>query len=153
MPGDAQLSEPAASLLAAARVSVPVWLRRVIGDACRRGGVDPASVADELDRTVDEVAAATLERLGALLATDVDHQRTTPLSVFRDAVASAPSEFLRVHGVAPPARPGDGHPDDVYALGPAAWTDVDPTLHELGLTWGAWKAMTILTRRRDEGLR
>lgn len=153
MPTDAQLPEPAAALLDAAHRAVPLWLRRVVEAACRRGGVDPASVADELGLVVDRVAAATLDRLAELLATDVDQQRTTPLSVFRDAVTAAPTEFLRVHGVAPPAQPGEGHPDDVYALGPAAWSDVDPTLHEPGLTWGAWKAMTVLTRRRDEGLR
>jgi hypothetical protein len=41
----------------------------------------------------------------------------------------------------------------VFGLGPASWTDVDPELHEPGITWGAWKAMTVLRRRRDEGLR
>ena len=44
-------------------------------------------------------------------------------------------------------------PDDVFGLGPAAWSDVDPELHDAGITWGAWKALTILRRRRDAGLR
>ena len=31
--------------------------------------------------------------------------------------------------------------------------DVDPALHEPGIVWGAWKAKTILDRRRAEGHR
>jgi hypothetical protein len=38
-------------------------------------------------------------------------------------------------------------------LGPATWSDVHPDLQEPGLAWGAWKAMVVLRRRRDEGRR
>lgn len=153
MPAEEQLAEPAAALLDAARLAVPSWLRATTEAACRRGGVDPAPLAGELDATVDRAATDALERLGELLAADVDRQWTTPLSLLRDAVVAGPTRFLRAHGVAPPSQPGAGHPDDVYGLGPATWSDVDARLHEPGLTWGAWKAMTVLARRRDDGLR
>jgi hypothetical protein len=39
-------------------------------------------------------------------------------------------------------------PDDVYDLGPAAFADLDPSLHEPGLIWGAAKAHVHLARRR-----
>ena len=44
-------------------------------------------------------------------------------------------------------------PDDVYRLSPATWSDVDPSLHEPGIIWGAYKAKTVLDRRRAEGKR
>ena len=42
-------------------------------------------------------------------------------------------------------------PDDVYAIGPLAWIDMGDDVHEAGISWGAWKAATVLTRRRAEG--
>jgi putative CocE/NonD family hydrolase len=44
-------------------------------------------------------------------------------------------------------------PDDAYDLGPASFADIDPSLHEPGLMWGAAKAHVHLARRRAEGLR
>jgi hypothetical protein len=44
-------------------------------------------------------------------------------------------------------------PDDVYDLAPATWSDLDPALHDPGITWGAWKAKIVLDRRRAEGKR
>jgi hypothetical protein len=41
----------------------------------------------------------------------------------------------------------------VYDLSPATWGDVDESLQEPGLIWGAWKAKTVLERRRAEGRR
>lgn len=152
MPTEAQLPEPAVALLDAARATVPDWLRRVTEDACRRGGVDPGSFGDDLATAVDGAAGEALDGLAALLATDVDRQRTTPLSILRDA-ATVATELLRARGVTPSASSGRGHPDDPYDLGPASWADVDASLHEPGLVWGAWKAMTVLARRRDDGLR
>ena len=42
-------------------------------------------------------------------------------------------------------------PDDVYDLVPASFADVDPSLHEPGLLWGAAKAHTVLVRRKGLG--
>ena len=149
-----QLSEPAADLLTvAARVTGP-WLRRSIERAARLGGAD-TSGWDDLDRVVDDTAAELLGALERLLVTDVDEQRTNPLSLYRGTV-EAPTALLRAHGVPEPhvdRFAADHFPDDPYQLGPAAWNDIDDELQTPGLTWGAWKAMTVLRRRRDEGLR
>jgi hypothetical protein len=40
-------------------------------------------------------------------------------------------------------------PEDLYALTPASFADVDPALHEPGLMWGAAKAHAHLVRRRS----
>ncbi len=42
-------------------------------------------------------------------------------------------------------------PDDTYGLVPATWADIDPALHEIGITWGAAKAFLFKARRRAEG--
>lgn len=153
MQPDESATDPPAMLLDTARRVVPGWLRRVTVEAGRRGGVDVASLDRRLDAVVERAAAELLDRLAELLGTDVDEQRTTPLTLMRESVA-APTELLREAGAVPPSTPdADRFPDDVYRIGPATWSDVDPSLHEPGLTWGAWKAMTVLARRRDDGLR
>lgn len=153
MSEDVQLDEAPAELLATARRVVPAWMRRVAIDRCVRSGVDPATLAPDLDRTIDDASEAALTDLAALLATDVDEQRTTPLSLLRGSTAPI-GELLRARGVATSGAEAAA-PDDRAdsELGPATWSDVDPSMHQPGLTWGAWKAMTILSRRRDEGLR
>lgn len=155
MSDDVQLPEPAADLLAAASSAVPSWLRRVTEQACRDAGVDPSGRADEIAEVVDRAAVELVAALADLLSTDVDEQRTTPLTLCRAATVG-PTRFLERHGVPAPARREPGGPGgthDPYGIAPAAWADVDPSLHEPGLRWGAWKAMTVLRRRREEGLR
>lgn len=156
MPGDVQLDDPAAELLRVAADVVPGWLLRITTGACARAGfrLDPSD-RDVVDRMVDDTSSSLIAALRDLLATDVDEQRTTPLTLFREAVA-APTAVLDQLGVAPPPPDpfgGERFPHDRFGLGPAAWTDVDPSLHQPGLVWGASKAMTVLTRRRDAGLR
>lgn len=155
MTSDVQLSEPASELLQTAEEVAPRWLRRCVNDTARRAGHDPADLADEIAAVTDHASRELLARLAALLATDVDEQRSNPLSLFRDAVRG-PTELLLRHGVTlPPADrfTTEHFPDDVYGLGPATWSDVDPRLEPPGIAWGAWKAMTVLRRRRDEGVR
>jgi hypothetical protein len=152
---DVQLPEPAAELLAVATIVAPSWLTRITRTASSKTDLDHDSFEVELERMVAEESARLVDALEALLGTDVDEQRTNPLSLFRHAVRG-PTALLIAHGVPrPPADPfASAHfPDDAYRLGPASWSDVDPTLHDPGLAWGAWKAMTVLRRRRDEGRR
>ena len=154
MADEVQLPEPAAALLATAERVTPIWLRRSVVAAAARGGLD-ATGWDDLDELVDASSADVIDALERLLATDVDEQRTNPLSVFRAGVAG-PTAYLRRRAVPePPPEPfaAEHFPDDPYGLGPAGWSDVDDDLHVPGLTWGAWKAMVVLQRRRDEGLR
>lgn len=133
----------------------PGWLRRITLQAARSGGLGDGVPMAALDAMVESESRRVVRALTDLLAEDVDRQRTNPLSLFRDAIA-APTALLQSIGATPPPLDpfaSERFPDDVYRLGPADWNDIDPRLHAPGLTWGAWKAMTVLRRRRDEGLR
>ena len=86
----------------------------------------------------------------ALLLLDVEEQRVNPLALLRRAV-SYPTDVLRGAGVPPVVRSEfdeRAFPDDVYALTPASFADIDPALHEPGILWGAAKAHAHLQRRR-----
>jgi hypothetical protein len=134
---------------------VPAWLHRITVEAAARGGVPIEPDDADLARMVDTTAVRLLTELTTLLRTDVDEQRTNPLSLFRDAVA-APTALLHARDVPVPSITDfdrEMFPDDHYGIGPATWADVHPDLHEPGLTWGAWKALTVLRRRRAEGRR
>jgi hypothetical protein len=90
-----------------------------------------------------------------LLETDIDVQPTTPLSVIRRAVGPM-TDVLRAQGVDAWPRDADArrlHPDDLYDLTPASFTDIHPELHLPGLSWGAAKAHVHMSRRRAEGVR
>jgi hypothetical protein len=41
-------------------------------------------------------------------------------------------------------------PDDVYGLSPATWVDIDEALVEPGIEWGAWKAATVMMRKKNQ---
>jgi hypothetical protein len=98
-----------------------------------------AAARDAGRRAADEVGG----EMRALLAADIDDQRSTPLTLLRSAVRF-PTEVLRSAGVPPVERdPIQARllPDDLYDLSPASFADVDPSLAEPGLVWGAAKAM------------
>lgn len=146
-------ADPAAALLATATTSVPRWLRGVVLAAAERGGVDLDVHRDAIDASIADAAEACLRDLADLLGTDVDRQRTNPLSLIRRSV-ERPSRVIIELGARPPATDAfhrERFPDDPFALGPSNWNEVDEELHAAGITWGAWKAMTVLRRRRGEG--
>lgn len=102
-----------------------------------------------------EATATVVPQVRALLRTDVDQQATGPLAVLRGAVPF-PTAVLARAGVPPVQRDTFDErvfPEDHYGLAPASFADIDPSLHEPGLTWGAAKAHVVLARRRAEGLR
>ena len=147
-PDDVErLAAFATALADAAEAALPAWVERaVVSRLDLLTGTTRAAAAEAGRRAVDEVGP----RLRALLATDVDSQRANPLAVLRGAVRY-PTEVLRAAGVAPVRRDPFAErafPDDVYDLAPATWADVDPTLHERGIVWGAAKAHVVLARRR-----
>ena len=149
------LDGPAADLLTAARTAVPRWLARCVERVAATQSISLDGVTVEIDAMVERHAGEVLDRLGVLLATDVDEQRANPLDILRDAVVG-PTEVLRAAGARPVNRDTfseERFPSDVFDLAPATWADVDESMVEPGLTWGAWKAAVVLTRRRDEGLR
>lgn len=153
---DQALAALAAQLADAVDAALPRWVvrsvERVLLAWQSPGPVDPAALgaaAEAGERARVEVGGAVRE----LLELDVDDQRASPLAVLRRSVAY-PTEVLRRAGV-PPVRRDEfaerAFPEDVYDLSPATWADVDPSLHEPGLTWGAAKAHVHLARRRAEG--
>ena len=152
MEADANLLEHGRALAEAIEAALPRWVERSIEGRWRDWkGSDPhpdlrhaAQVAGERARA--EVGSA----VRALLDQDVDAQRANPLAIVRRAVIY-PTEVLRSTGMPPVVRDEFDErtfPDDVYALTPATFADVDPALHEPGLVWGAAKAHAHLVRRR-----
>jgi hypothetical protein len=144
------------ALATAIEAALPGWVERAVARiaAAYLGAVPEevrAAAAAAGDRAKVEVGLSIRQ----LLDTDVDDQRTNPLALLRSAVRY-PTAVLRDAGVPPVVRDEFAErafPDDVYDLAPATWGDVDQSLHEPGIAWGAWKAKTVLDRRRREGRR
>ncbi len=116
-------------------------------------------VPDEVREEARRAGRAARDELGpevrALLRLDIDDQRTNPMSILRTA-AAYPTVVLRAVGVPPVERDRDAEahfPDDDYDLVPTRFADLDPSLHDAGLRWGAAKAHVHLQRRRREGRR
>lgn len=153
---EAQLAEHATALAQGIDRTIGPW---VVRSVTTRMDQWRGSVPDEvisLAETAGERARATVgAEVAELLALDIDQQRTAPLSLLRGAVVH-PTGVLEAAGV-PHVERDDVDaalfPDDVYALAPATFADIDPSLHELGMAWGAAKAFVHLARRRAEGLR
>lgn len=152
----ALLAELAEVLADAVDAAIAPWVVRsvaTVADAWQPGLASrllPAAEAAGRD-----AAREVGPRVRALLATDVDQQATGPLALLRDAVRH-PTAVLAEAGVPPVARDEFAErafPDDAYGLAPAAFADLDPSLHEPGLVWGAAKAHVVLARRRAEGHR
>ena len=140
--------EPHATALADAIVrALPGWVERSVA----RRLPAPDRVAAEAAREAGRRAAAEVgTEVRALLAADIDEQRTTPLALLRGAVRY-PAAVLREASVPPVARDRAQErlfPDDVYDLAPATFADIDPSLHDLGIAWGAEKAFTHLRRHQ-----
>ena len=140
-----------AALATAIAAAYPGWLEREL--TARLGTVDSSSARGEVSSAV-RVAARELDReLAELLATDVDAQRANPLQVIREVTARAGRVLERL-GVPEPARDSVETrvmPEDRHGLGPLAWRDLSEDVHDAGIVWGAWKAATVLARRRAEG--
>jgi hypothetical protein len=156
-PADAAaLARYADALAGAVEAALPGWVDRSVRRVLAAQG---RAVDAEVEASIDAAAAAArdegMPRLRALLATDIDEQRTNPLSVVRSLVPHL-TAVLRAAGARPVARDGFAErnfPDDDYDLTPASFADVDPALHEPGVAWGAAKAHVHLARRRREGRR
>ena len=143
--------------------AVPRWVEQAVrwvhGAWVDAGGGTNAADLDALDAAARDAGVRAQAEIGPrvreLLALDIDAQRDNPLAIVRRAVRF-PTEVLRSAGVPPVARDAQAEthfPDDIYDLTPASFADLDPSLHEPGLLWGAAKAHVHLRRRRAEGRR
>ena len=141
-------------LYVAVMQAIPAWVARRMLEIASHGGV---SAGADFMEAIESVSRETMQQLSgdllALLATDVDHQRFNPLQVIREANVFA-NQSLAILGVPTPRRDefdAQVMPHDHYAVGPLTWKDLSEDVHEAGISWGAWKAATVLTRRRAEG--
>ena len=148
---DAALARLGAALADAVVEALPGWVERSVTDLVRAwaGAVGPEELA-AARRAGGEAAAVVGPELRRLLEADVDAQWTNPMTIVRRAVAPA-TAALRAAGVGEVQRSAEDEarfPGDVYGLTPGTFADLDPSLHELGITWGAVKARAHLTRHR-----
>jgi hypothetical protein len=147
-----KLAAYAAELVTAVEVALPGWVQRSV--ALRWSEANAGDPPPEVLEAAREAAAAAVDQvvppLRELVALDVARQPTNPLSLIRAAVVH-PTRVLAGAGVPPVERDQDAvrlFPDDAYDLAPAAFADLDPSVHEPGLRWGAAKAHVLLRRRR-----
>jgi len=151
---DARLAAIAGDLADRIDAVVPGWIERLVVErvAAWRGEV-PADVAAQAADAGRSAGAEVSPVMRELLGADVDEQAANPLQLLRLATGHA-HEVLERLGM--PAVERDdfatrSFPHDRYDLMPATWADVDPSLHEAGITWGAAKAYVHKARRRAEG--
>lgn len=141
-----ELNPYSQSLLDAVLEAIPSWLMRKISEVAPRIDIDTNSI---IDSTVNDVR----EKFVQLLALDVDDQRINPLHILRQSTRFVTTALIE-NGVPPVARDEfdqQSMPNDVYSFGPLTWRDLSENVHDAGITWGAWKAASVLTRRRTEG--
>ncbi|HEY3811219.1 MAG TPA: hypothetical protein VGL49_07275 [Acidimicrobiales bacterium] len=148
------IEEHATALADAIEAALPGW---ITGNILRVAQAQTGEVSPELATAAAgagrQVQTQTGPAIRDLLASDIDAQRTTPLALLRQAVR-VPTQVLRDAGMVPVARDRfarEAFPDDDYDLSPASWADIDPSLTELGITWGAAKAFEHRRRHRSPG--
>lgn len=153
---DQRLATFAEELAAGIEAALPGWVeaqvRRIM---VAWSGVEPDAVRAEAGRAGRAARDELGPQVRALLALDIDEQRSNPMTILRTATAY-PTAVLRAAGVPPVERDASAEaqfPDDDYDLVPGRFADLDPALHEPGLHWGAAKAHVHLQRRRAEGRR
>lgn len=142
-------------LLETCRRTVEPWLGevfdRVVATQVLTDRVDPI----RRRAAVESAASRALEDLASLFALDVVAQRTNPLDILRRSTAPITEELRRLGGS--PIERDEFHvrsfPADVFGLCPATWADIDETLVEPGLEWGAFKAASVIQRRREQSER
>lgn len=151
---EARFAELSIALADAVEEVLPGWIERLVLERVRqwRGEVPLEAEAAATAAAAAAVVDVTVVFRG-LIEQDVDEQRTNPLSVLRDATRFAHDALVELD--VPPVERDDfaerSFPGDAYDLVPATWADVDPTLHDIGVTWGAAKAYVHKARRRTEG--
>ncbi len=145
------MDEHSEALARGVDAALPGWVERSVTRiiVAYRGEVPP-EVASDAARAGQEARREVAGRVRSLLEQDIDAQTTTPLAIVREAVRY-PTAVLRRAGVPPVERDEFAEarfPEDDYGLTPASWAEVGPELAELGMAWGAAKAMA---HRRRHG--
>jgi len=152
---EARLAEYATNLGDAIEGELAGFVARCVRARVAEDQADASEVAAAVEHAAARAREDVVPRVRELLAQDIDDQRSNPLSILRDAVRY-PTEALDALGIPPVARDADAvrlFPGDVYDLMPGSFADVDPSLQDPGLLWGAAKAHVHLARRRRDGRR
>jgi hypothetical protein len=113
-------------------------------------GPEREAFFEQVDTLASQVARQVEAALAVLARSDVDAQATTPVSVMR-AAAGAASALLEGAGVPPVRRDRfaqERFPEDLYGLVPSSLKEVDPSLSDIAVAWGAAKAMAHHRRHR-----
>ena len=148
---DEAFAEYGAALAEAVDQVVGDWVVRCVVGRCTDAGIPVTdSVRSQATAAGEVCRAQVVPELRALLASDLADQHGTPLGILR-AAAQFPTQVLADLGV-PHVRRDEfderADPDDVYALAPAAFADVDESLTGPGIAWGAAKAHVHMARHR-----
>jgi hypothetical protein len=148
----ATIEDHARALADAITAAIPGWVTGSVERVMARQSV---AISPDTERAVASAGSLAQAETGAairaLLAADIDDQRSTPLALLRQAVRY-PTRVLEDAGVPPVARDRFAErafPDDVYDLTPASLSDVDPALTDPGISWGAAKAFEHKRRHRS----
>jgi hypothetical protein len=141
-----------ARLLETSDQVVAKWVERLIRQHCDEQKISDPQVGDLCISVIAEVSAEVHDNLVELLSRDVFEQRTNPLAIFRQATRPI-TEVLKNLG-SPSVKRDEfderSFPDDVYGLSPATWVDIDEAMVEPGIEWGAWKAATVMMRKKNQ---
>ncbi|MEM9466294.1 MAG: hypothetical protein AAGA90_13040 [Actinomycetota bacterium] len=146
---EARLAAFAATLGDQIDAALEGWVQRSLTVAAAVGGVQV--VPDDVPDVVAKTRLVVMPELRRVLEADVDAGAGSPLAALRAGVGPM-TERLGAWGAARPPRDeflDRQFPGDPYQLGPAAFSDIAPELHEPGLVWGAARAHVHLRRRRE----
>lgn len=146
------MDDYSARLLQSVTAVAGPWAARLVDERLTANGLLGLVPEESRLSAVTETERLAIEGLRELLELDAEQQRTNPLAVLRAATAPI-GRFLASVGATLVERDEfdqRSFPDDVYGLAPATWADIDASLLEPGIEWGAWKAATIIGRRRTE---
>ena len=145
------LAAHAATLGSAIDANLDAWVERVIVD--RVPMLTPA-LRDEIGVVTGGVRSIVAGPLRDALEADVDDRRGSPLDALRSGIGPI-TALLERQGVPTPQRDEMDvriFPDDHYGVAPANFADIDPSLQEPGIVWGAARAHVHLRRRREQDL-
>lgn len=146
------MDQYSARLLETSNEVVARWVDRLMRKHCDDQKISDLIVGDLLSSVVARVNKEVDDNLRELLSLDVLEQRSNPLAIFRQATRPI-SDLLKTVGCAPVVRDEfdeRSFPDDIFGLSPATWVDIDEMMVEPGIEWGAWKAATIMMRKKKQ---
>ena len=148
---DESIETHAVALADGIEEALPKWVVRCVNVVVTAwAGEVPEVVAEAAESSGQQARDDVGTFVRALLLSNIDDQRTTPLALLRSAV-KYPTRVIREAGVPPVERDRfsvEAFPDDDYDLSPTSFADVDPALAELGIRWGAAKAFEHKRRHR-----